>query len=406
MDLEIRRIRPEEFATYARTLEAAFHGPLSDEAIEDERTIAEHDRQFAAFDDGAVVGGSSVATFQMSLPGGRTLQAAGIKQVGVLPSHRRQGINTALMRAQLDDIHSRGESLAALHASEAGIYRRFGFGQATFLADLRVETSRTAFLPDHRPQGRVRLLPHDDALPRMRPVYDAVAAGRPGMIMLDDRWFSWRFAELDKEKELPWFFAVHESEAGEPDAYAVYEVKHEWPGGTPMLELTAHEVMATSPQATADIWRFLFDVDLVHTVIAGKRPVDDALLWLMAEPRRLRFTLSDGMYARLVDGPAALAARGYSDEGVVVFGVSDDFCPWNEGTYALAASDGSATCVRTDDPPDLACSVNELGATYLGGTTFTQLASAGRIEERTKGALARADAIFRSDPAPWCSLPF
>lgn len=405
MELEIRSIRPDEFATYVRTLEAAFSAPLSDEQVEDDRTVAEPDRQLAAFDDGDVVGGSSVATLRMSAPGGRTVPAAGIKQVGVLPSHRRQGINTALMRRQLDDINERGEPVAILHASEAVIYRRFGFGQATFVADLNMETRAAAFLPGYQPRGRVRLLPHDEALPRMRPVYDAVAAARPGMVVVDDRWFTWRFSSVHRENALPRYYAVHETAEGEADAYAVYVVDHVWPAETPQLVLTVRELMATTPQATADIWRFVFDIDLVDTVIAGKRPADDPLWWLMAEPRRMRFTFSDGMYVRLVDVPAALEARGYAADGTVTLDVRDAFCPWNEGTYVLAASKGSATCARTDAPPDLACDVTELGATYLGGATFAQLASAGRIEERTEGALTRADAIFRSEPAPWCSLP-
>jgi predicted acetyltransferase len=405
MDLEIRPIRPDEFEAYVRTLETAFHGPVSDEEMGDQRAVAEHDRQFAALEDGAVVGGSMAATLRMSVPGGRAMAATGIQQVGVLPSHRRRGINTALMRAQLEDSRRRGESLAILHASEAAIYRRFGFGQATFLADLNVETIRAAFLPGYGSQGRVRLLPRHVALPRMRPVYDAVAASRPGMILVDDPWFAWRFAQVQRHGALPWFFAIHETDAGEPDAYAVYEVKHEWPGEIPQLELTVHELMAATPQATADIWRYVFDVDLVRTVSAGWRPVDDPLLWLVAEPRRLRFTLRDGLFVRLVDVPAALAARGYGGEGAVVFEVRDDFCPWNRGNYVLTASGGSAACSRTDEQAALACTVNELGATYLGGSTFAELATAGRVEERTQGALARADAIFRSAPAPWCSLP-
>jgi len=405
MDPEIRPIRPEEFASYIRTLEAAFHGPVSDQDVEDERAIAEYDRQFAAFDDGVVVGGSTVATLEISVPGGRSARVAGIIGVGVLPSHRRRGINTALMRAQLDDIHGRGESLAILHASEAGIYRGFGFGQGTSLAELNIETTHAAFLGGHEARGRVRLLSREEALPRMRPVYDAVAATRPGMLRVDDRWFSWRFSGVQHDGDLPWYFAVHETDAGEPDAYAVYEVKHDWPGDIPKLELTVHELMATTAQATADMWRFVFDVDLVRTVSAGWRPVDDPLLWMMAEPRRLGFTLRDGMFVRLVDVPAALGARGYAGEGNVVIEVRDDFCPWNQGTYVLSASGGSASCSPTERPPDLACTVNELGATYLGGVTFAELAGAGRLEERSPGGLARADAIFRSVPAPWCSMP-
>jgi predicted acetyltransferase len=277
---------------------------------------------------------------------------------------------------------------------------------ATFLADLDVETSHSAFHGGSPPTGRIRLLPHDEALPRMRPVFDAAVPARPGMIALDDRWFRWRFADPTPDKDSPFFYAVHETDEGEPDAYAVYKVKHVWPHEVPRNELIVREVMATTPQATADIWRFVFDIDLVEHVNASDRPVDDPLLRLVVEPRHLRYTLRDGMYLRLVDVPAALEARGYAADGRIVLEVGDAFCGWNEGRCELTVSGGSATCRPTEDAADLACSVGELGAVYLGGSTFGQLAAAGRVQELTAGALGRADSILRSAPAPWCSLPF
>jgi predicted acetyltransferase len=406
MDLEIRPIRPDEHEAYARATDAAFSGVASPEELEDDRTIAEFDRRFAAFDDGTIVGGSSASSFLMTVPGGRSVPIPGLTHVGVLPTHRRRGINTALMRAQLDDARRRGEPLLALHASEGGIYGRFGFGMATLLADLRVDTAHSAFNGAHAPAGRTTLLPIGEAVPRMRPVFDAVVPTRPGMIALDDTWFPWRFAEPTPDKDSPWFYAVHESDGGEPDAYAVYKVRHDWPGEIPRNELIVREVMASTPQATADIWRFVFDVDLVETVTVTDRPPDDPLLRLVVEPRWLRITLRDGMYLRLVDVPAALEARGYAGDGRIVLEVADAFCPENEGRYELTVTDGSAACRRTEDAADLACTVNELGAVYLGGSTFGQLAEAGRVHGVTEGAVSRADAILRSAPAPWCSLPF
>lgn len=406
MNLEIRPIRPDEFDTYAQTIDRAFSSVLAPDELKDERSVAEHDREFAVFDEGAIVGGSSAVSFRVMVPGRRTVAAAGITRVGVLPTHRRRGINTDLMRVQLEDARGRGEPLAVLHASEGGIYGRFGFGVATYVVDLEVETARSSFLPGFSPSGRVRLLPRDQALPRMRPVFDLAASVRPGVVALDDRWFSWRFTELERDKEAPYFFAVHESDAGEPDAYAVYQVKHEWPGQIPRNVVQVQELMTTTPQSSADIWRYVFDIDLIQTVKAPDRPVDDPLLRMVMEPRRLRPTLRDGMYVRLIDVPAALEARGYAAEGSIVLEVADPFCGWNQGRYELSVSGGSATCRPTGADADLACSVNELAATYMGGSTFGQLAGAGRVEELIGGATARADAIFRSDPSPWCPLPF
>ena len=90
-----------------------------------------------------------------------------------------------------------------------------------------------------------------------------------------------------------------------------------------------------------------------------------------------------------------------------VLEVADLFCPWNGGRYTLeTGEDGSATVEGTTDEPDLSCTVSDVGAAYLGGTSFRGLARAGRVEERTGGALATADAMFGWDPAPWSPYDF
>ena len=75
--------------------------------------------------------------------------------------------------------------------------------------------------------------------------------------------------------------------------------------------------------------------------------------------------------------------------------VADEFCPWNDGRYRL---DGT----KTTAGPDLRLSVDALGSTYLGGFSFADLLRAGRVEEVREGAIARADALFRTDRKPWC----
>jgi predicted acetyltransferase len=120
----------------------------------------------------------------------------------------------------------------------------------------------------------------------------------------------------------------------------------------------------------------------------------------------LRFRIADGLRVRLVDVPAALEARGFVGDGRVVVEIEDRFCPWNEGRFAIEVSAGAASCSRSDDEPDIACSATDLGATYLGGATFRQLHRAGRVDEVRSGALERVDAMFAADPAPWSPFIF
>jgi predicted acetyltransferase len=406
MDVEIRSITPDEFGAFQRALEDAFSGFVRPDEAENERTITEFDRTFVAIDEGQFVGGATAGSIRLGVPGGIDVPVAAVTGVGVKPTHRRRGISTALMRRQLDDIHGRGEALAALYASEGSIYGRFGYGLATFTGSFQIEVGRSAYVRGYRPSGRVRLLPREDALPLIRSVYDRARRLRPGGADLDDRWFQWLFFVGKRDEDEPPFWAVHESDEGEPDACVVYKVKHEWPGSVPMLELTVEFLISATPQAHADMWRYVFDIDLVHHVKAWNQPADEPLLHLLREPRRLGLKVEDGMWLRLVDVPAALSARAYAGDGRVVLEVRDSFCPWNEGRYELMVEGGRATCGITDAAPDIACSVNDLGAVYLGGSTFGQLARAGLVTEMRPGGLAGADVIFARDAAPWSPVHF
>ncbi len=405
MDVEIRTITEEEFEAAFRSIETSFGGVATEEDLRHELAVAEVDRWLAAFDDGTIVGGAAAASFEITVPGGRQLPTAGITAVGVQPTHRRRGINTALMRAQLDDVHERGEPLAMLYASEGGIYGRFGYGVASYLAEINLEVDRSSFVRGYRTSGRIRLLDRSTALPLMRPVYDAEHAGRAGMVAMDDRWWEHLFFESERDKDEPVFYAVHDT-GGIVDGFCTYRVKNDWPDSIAKLQLSVRQLLATTPQVWADLWRFVFDIDLVHSVNAWNRPLDEPLLHLMQEPRRLRFSLKDGLYVRLVDVSAALVARAYAADGSVVIEVDDPFCPWNAGRVLLEADGGEVSCSRTDATAQIACTATDLGSTYLGGRSFRQLHRAGRASELAPGALARADAMFAWDPAPWCPFVF
>jgi predicted acetyltransferase len=404
--MEFRAIQPDELDAFQLSLAYAFSEPAPDEdEVRSEQRRLEPDRCFAAFEEGRVVGCAGAFTWKTSVPGGAAVGTAGITTVGVLPTHRRQGITRELMGHLLAQARERSEPLATLFASQGAIYGRFGFAMATSALDVDVLVERAAFVPSFVPHGRTRLLGREDALPAMKRVYDAAAAARPGMTVLSDDDFDWYYTEPSKREERT-FYAVHEDDAGEPDSYAVYRAKHRWPNGLPHVQLTARHVLAATAQGAADMWRFLLDIDLVSRVVAENRPVDEPLRWIVREPRAVRAKLYDGLYARPVDVASSLSQRRYAGDGRLVLGVADAFQPVNEGAYELVAGDGGALCVRTTAEPDLRTDVNGIGAVYLGGATWRELARAGRVVECTSGALARADRLFASDAPGWAMLHF
>jgi predicted acetyltransferase len=370
-----------------------------EEQFESLASLVPAERMHAARDGGRVVGGAAVHPFRLTVPGNR-IPAAGITLVGVLPTHRRRGVLAAMMRAQLDDCRARGESVACLWASEERIYGRYGYGLASLTADIDVAREHTAFEPAGEPFGRIRLVPLGEAEPLVAPVWEHVAATTPGMFARSPTW--WRRRTLTDPDwrrggggELR--CVVLEADGG-PAAYALYRMSFGFDRGVPTGAVAVVEALGDSPHATRAIWRYLLDIDLVGRVRADLLPADHPLLLLAAEPRRLRFMLRDALWVRLVDVGAALSARSYAASGSIVVEAADAFCPWNAGRWRVG--DGGAR--RTGEAPDLRCDVTALGAVYLGGVTWSQLAQALRVEELRPGALACADALFHTARAPWC----
>jgi predicted acetyltransferase len=361
--------------------------------------VLEPARMHAAWEDGRAVGGAGAFSFQLTVPGGR-VPAAGVTVVGVLPTHRRRGILTAMTRSQLDDVHRRGEPLAALWASEETIYGRFGYGMASLTGEFDLERVYGAFRAPLVPEGQARLVGVEEALDLLPPIYERVASRTPGMFARSPDW--WETRSLSKEGfawagEGEQFRAVLELDSV-PAAYAIYRVTASWEAGSSTGVVRVAEAMGDGGRATAQIWRYLLDIDWLRRIEAPLEPVDHPLFLLLVEPRRMRFRIGDALWLRLVDVGAALSARTYAGPESVVFEVRDEFCPWNDGRWRL--QDGRAE--RTTAPAELSLPVADLASTYLGGFTFAQLARAGRLEERADRAVERADALFRTDRAPWC----
>jgi predicted acetyltransferase len=399
-DITIRSIEADELEAFLRATGRAFHGRWHDEDLEIERPLSEPDRSFVAVDGTEFVGTAAACTTELTVPGGR-LPAPGVTAVGVLPSHRRRGINTRLMGTLLDQAAERGEPLAYLWASEAAIYGRFGYGAATWCTDVEAVADRARFVPDVRVEGTVRAVTRERALPLMRPVYDAVAAERPGFVPVDDRWWEALWVERKRDEDEPRFYAVHEDADGLVDGYAVYTVKHEWVHSVPANELHLRDLIARNPSASAALWRYLFDVDLIETVKAWDRPVDDDVRWLVTEPRRLQLRVADGLWVRLVDVARSLTGRRFPVDGRLVLEIEDAFRPATSGRYELVVDAGEPSCGRTDAEPDLTCSVGALAAAYLGGNSFSQLRGTHQVFARDREALHLADAMFAWAPSPW-----
>jgi len=387
----------EEFAGAVGAIGQYFSPPPGPEMLERFAQILPQERTHAAFDGDLVVGGAGAFPFDFSVPGG-SLPCGGVTVVGVAPTHRRRGVLRAMMDAQLRDIHERGEPLAALWASEETIYGRFGYGLGSWVGSLKVPKERNQFAQPLERRGTVRLVTPEQAAELFPPVYEAVRGQRPGMLARSERWWALRQLRMpDEEKSSPRRFAALELD-GAVQAYAIYRTFFEMEDGVAGSRLVVSEALGATPQATAELWRYLLDVDWTAVIEASLLPPDHPLFLLLASPRRVRYRMGDGLWVRVVDVGAALSGRAYNADDRVVLEVRDPVCEWNDGRWLLEGG----RCERTDAEPDLALEAGALGAAYLGAVSFTQLRDALRVDELQDGAAARADRMFGWRPLPWC----
>ena len=407
----IRTATADSLRAFFAPLAIAFGEEFTDAEFEDWRHTVEPDRTIAAFDGEAPIASAGAFTFRLTVPGGE-VGAAGVTAVGVEPGHRRQGVLRSLMRHQLDDVRGRGEPAAVLWASESAIYQRFGYGLGTLNGSFEIERGRTAWLRPWEPEGRKRLVDEAEAFATFPPVYEQMRVVTPGALSRTEDWWRWgilRDAEYMRRGAGPQSRYLCEFD-GVAEGYAVYRTKSEWDERGPKGQLLVVEAMALSPRAERAVWSFLFGIDLMRTTKAGRMPIPHPLLLELADPRALGIKAGDGLWVRLVDLAAALAARRYGAAGTLVLEVADAFCPWNAGRWRLTsigdAGSAVATAERTDAPAELALDVADLAAAYLGAFRLSDLARAGRVEELAAGALRRADALFASDRTPWCATMF
>lgn len=398
--MEIRPTTDEDFEVFVATVHTAFgqfpETPVADggrwwSALEMDRGL------LAVAPDGKPVGTAAAYSFELTLPGGTLVPAAGVTAVGVLPSHRRRGVLSAMMRHQLAEVRERGEFLSVLLASEARIYGRYGYGPATSTARLTVPRHRAE--PAERRDGAaedtgsVEVLPRADCGEILEAVYDRYRRAQPGALSRPHRWWDLGAGQPPVSRA-PRYVAVHRDADGVADGYAGYSTE----SGT----LTVDETIAVGDAAFTALARYALGHDLVSQVVFRHVPPEHPLRWQLADIRAGEVGgHTDWLWARLLDVPRALTARGWFTDGELVLDVDDPFLG-EHGRYLLTVRDGRAECVATDRRPDLSLDVRDLGSVYLGGTRPSTLVRAGHIRAHDPAAAARADALFASDLSPHC----
>lgn len=418
MGLEIRTLAESDVADWVRALHTGFHraASISPEEIAIARPAYDLDRTRGAFD-----GDRCVATFRsmardLTVPGGGSVSASAVTNVAVTGTHRRRGLATRMMAADLAAAKERGEAVSILIAAEYPIYGRYGFGPATWVTDWEIDVPRAAldgrYAGPDPADGTVELVGPAEVRTAGPALHERVRAQTPGAISRTSDWWDRTTGAMVlpsfgyKEP----FFVVHRNAAGGIDGMAAYRVDDPyWPNKLPNCSAEVVWQLAATPAADAALWRYLLSLDWVVLLKSGHRPPDDILPLLLGDPRAARAeTYADFMWLRLLDVPVALSARGYAPlTADLVLDVRDG-AGLAGGTFRLETAPGAAPrCSPAPTAaPDLTLDIAALSRLYLGDESAVRLGALGLLAEHRPGATTALDHLFRTPRRPWCPEVF
>jgi predicted acetyltransferase len=384
--IEIRVATEDDWRAMSRVDMHAFGYTMSTEDEERGRSAIDWERFRLAVDGAEVVGVAGSWGFEMTLPGGVAVPTGGVTWVSVAVTHRRQGIMSQLVEAVHDDIDGRGEPLAALTASEGGIYERLGYGVASRRRVTSIDRAGARFQERFRPpSGTVRIVDRVAERPALMALWDRYRVQRAGEISRREKW--WTIDEAERADNV---YAVHR------DGFASWRTEAHWHDGHPRHELYVTTMAAITPDAHAALWATVLALDLVGTITTYVVPPDDPLPYLLTNQRVVRTTdLNDGVWCSPRDVARCFGARTYGTDADVI--VEADGARWRIGTAGVRK-------VRTR--PDLVTDRAGLGSLLLGGVVPTTLAAGRRLEARNAAALRRADALFAVHPDPYLQTGF
>jgi predicted acetyltransferase len=287
-------------------------------------------------------------------------------------------------------------SISGLWASEASIYGRFGYGVAAEADVLQIERAGSLDVGRGRELDAVDWIDEARARELLPPIYARATAQRPGALIRTDVW--WRERRF---VEAPFMRGgasrlrhVVAQRAGEPVGYLQFRQRSGFTAELPSGKLEIVELIAIDARAEATLWSVACNADLFPTVSWGNAPIDDLVVWLVSDPRRVARKRTDNLWLRIDDVATALAARRYAADGTLRLAIDDT-------TWELAVEAGVARCAPTSRPAELRLSRPALGALYLGGIRAAHLARAERAHGDA-AAIATADRLFASSIAPWC----
>jgi predicted acetyltransferase len=404
----VNPVAAEELPRWVRPMATAFLGdPAGDRTEAWTRALEpiwDPERAWGARDAGQWVATLRTEPRLLSVPGraGQTTDvlADAVTNVTVAATHRRRGLMSQMLLHSLRRARERGVAVSILIPAEWPIYGRFGYAPATLSADYVLHRSRAGSSPTGDP-GRVRQVELEEFAQVAPVVFAAARRLRAGQIDRDETWWK-RVLGLDgysAPEGLPHNWLVHDGPGG-PDGLVAWKAAGGMTLVPPLAAVEVWDLASATDDAYRDLWAYLAAIDMVDEVKLSNRPIDEPVRWLLPDARTLLATQQvDFTWLRVLDIPAALAARRYAIDGEVVMEVIDDELV--SGRYVLRAAGDQAECQTTDRSAEVEITQCAIASMYLGGFRLAQLALSGGVRELVPGALERLDLMFSTPLPPW-----
>lgn len=402
MAVEIRpatEAEMDDFRQVAKNALMIAPGIYPEEAIQAIRP----EMTFCAFEGGRLA--TSYAAWPLKMRfNGDALQVAGITFVGTRPTSRRKGLLKQVVVRYFNHLHqSGGPSVAALHASQAAIYHRYGYGIVSTQLRYRVAPRDLAFahpLEEDQASGTLRELGGDET-GILKALYRDFIARRTGYLHRGGA--TWKSGVLWQASPFARQYRVVYEENGRPLGYVIYVLKGKRrPHGEPWQQIEITDMVWLTPRAYRALWHHFSGAGLVFEVVWNRVPQDDPLPHLLLEPRRLNIAVSDGLLARVVDVAGAMQQRSYDETGRLRFDVTDPICPWNTGCWQLEVSEDGVRTERTSRTPELTIPVDTLAMLLFGQIAPSDAVRMGRAWASAACDLAKWDRVLRTRHKPFC----
>jgi predicted acetyltransferase len=327
--------------------------------------------------------------------GGRPVPASQLSGLSVGAEHRGRGVATELLRAYLAEVRDRGAAISTLFPAAVQLYRRAGYEYA---GTCTLYEAAARHLPVGWPDGwRARSVPVDDPAP-LQERFARVARDRNGQVERDADW--WRhFLLADRGGGLPQAFLVDGPDG--PDGWAVLTVSSDFSAGEVRTSVQVVDWGAASEAGWRSLLTLAAGFSSLEASVHWKGPDPEPLALLLAE-QDIRQLRQDRWMARVVDVPGAFAARGYPPglRGRVTIAVSDDICPWVDGTWTIEVDGGEGKAVRVGDDADVRTSASGLAALFAGYHDPRDLATLGIVRGLGQPEVEFLRALH-AGPRPW-----